>query len=100
MTTLTQTERLAVLETKVDTVLEAVEKTSIKIDGLGGSLNAYAKKTELYNAVAERNKIVASLEKRVEDMAKAHTWTVWLTGTFSAAAGITLTLLIEKAFGG
>ena len=98
MTKLTESERLAVLETKVDSILEVVEKTNTKIDNLSGSLTTYVTKGELDKAIIERNEQIGALKLALGDVARKHTFTVWLTGTFSAAAGVLLTILIQRAF--
>ena len=98
MTAQTDGERLVALETKVDSILEVVEKTNTKIDGLSSSLTTYVTKGELDKAIIERNEQIGALKLSIIDVARKHTLTVWLTGTFSAAAGVLLTILIQRAF--
>ena len=94
MTKLTNEERLAVVETKLDTVLSAIEKTNDKLDSLGKSLSTYATKQELSNAVAERTKQIQELELSIIETKKRHSLSVWITGTLSAVFGVILTLLV------
>ena len=97
MTKPTESERLYVVETKLDTVLNAVEKTNNKIDDLTTSLARYATRAELEAAVCERNAEIAALKKADKLLAKKHNFQVWLTGLFSMAFGIGLTILINMA---
>ena len=97
MTKLTESERLYVVETKLDTVLNAVEKTNNKIDELTTSLARYATRAELEAAIIERNAEIAALKEADKLLAKRHQLQVWLTGTFSMAFGVGLTILIDMA---
>ena len=98
MTKLTESERLYVVETKLDTVLSAVEKTNTKIDDLSSSLVRYATKVELEEAILERNNEIAALKLADEKLGKKHALQVWLTGAFSMAFGVGLTILADMAF--
>ena len=98
MTNPTESERLYVVETKLDTVLIAVEKTNSKIDELGTSLAKYATRAELEQAIIERNLEIAALKQADEILAKRHALNVWLTGVFASAFGVGLTILIQMAF--
>ena len=97
MTKPTESERLYVVETKLDTVLNAVEKTNNKIDELTTSLARYATRAELEAAIIERNAEIAALKETDKLLAKRHQLQVWLTGVFSMAFGIGLTILINMA---
>ena len=97
MTNPTESERLYVVETKLDTVLNAVEKTNNKIDELTASLDSYATRAELKAAIIERNAEIADLKETDKLLAKKHQLQVWLTGAFSMAFGIGLTILINMA---
>ena len=97
MTKLTESERLYVVETKLDTVLDAVEKTNNKIDELTTSLARYATRAELEAAIIERNAEIDALKETDKLLAKKHQFQVWLTGVFSMAFGVGLTLLINMA---
>ena len=97
MTNPTESERLYVVETKLDTVLNAVEKTNNKIDELTTSLDSYATRAELKAAIIERNAEIADLKESDKLLAKKHQFQVWLTGVFSMAFGIGLTILINMA---
>lgn len=97
MTKLTESERLYVVETKLDTVLNAVEKTNTKIDDLTTSLARYATRAELESAIIERNAEIAALKEADVLLAKKHAFQVWLTGAFSMAFGMGLTILINMA---
>lgn len=97
MTKLTESERLYVVETKLDTVLDAVEKTNNKIDDLTTSLSRYATRAELEAAIIERNAEIAALKEADRLLAKKHQLQVWLTGAFSMAFGVGLTVLINMA---
>lgn len=94
----TESERLYVVETKLDTVLTAVERTNDKIDDLGSSLVKYATRAELEQAVIDGNLEIEELKKVDAILAKKHALNVWLTGTLSAAFGIGMTILIQMAF--
>ena len=94
----TDSERLYVVETKLDTVLTAVEKTNSKIDELSTSLAKYATRAELEQAIIERNIEIASLKAADVTLSKRHTLNVWLTGIFGMAFGVGLTILINMAF--
>ena len=97
MTKLTESERLYVVETKLDTVLDAVEKTNNKIDELTTSLARYATRAELEAAIIERNAEIAALKEADKLLAKRHQFQIWLTGVFSMAFGVGLTVLINMA---
>ena len=97
MTKLTESERLYVVETKLDTVLNAVEKTNTKIDELTTSLARYATRAELEAAIIERNIEIADLKEADILLAKKHAFQVWLTGVFSMAFGMGLTILMNMA---
>ena len=97
MTKPTDSERLYVVETKLDTVLSTVEKTNSKLNDLTTSLARYATRSELEAAVAERDSKIRELERADKNLAKKHQINVWLTSVFSAAFGIGLTILINMA---
>ena len=97
MPRLTESERLYVVETKLDTVLDAVEKTNNKIDELTTSLARYATRSELEAAIIERNAEIAALREADKLLAKKHQFQIWLTGAFSMAFGTGLTILINMA---
>lgn len=97
MTKLTESERLYVVETKLDTVLNAVEKTNTKIDELTTSLARYATRAELEAAIIERNAEILALKEADVLLAKKHSFQVWLTGVSSMAFGMGLTILINMA---
>lgn len=94
----TESERLYVVETKIDTVLTAVEKTNTKIDDLSTSLARYATRLELEEAIVERNTQIAELKKADANLAKKHTLQVWLTGSLSTIFGAVMAILIKIAF--
>lgn len=96
----TESERLYVVETKLDNVLTAVEKTNGKIDVLSESLARYATRAELESEITERNVEIVALREADKILAKRHLLSVWLTGTMSAAFGVGLTILIQMAFKG
>ena len=98
MTRPTESERLYVVETKLDTVLSAVEKTNTKIDDLSTSLVRYATKVELEESIADRNTEIAALKLADEKLGKRHALQVWLTGTLSAIFGAVMTILLKIAF--
>ena len=98
MTTPTESERLYVVETKIDTVLTAVEKTNTKIDELSTSLARYATRLELEEAIIDRNTQIAELKKADAELAKRHALQVWVTGSLSAMFGAILAILIKIAF--
>ena len=98
MTRPTESERLYVVETKLDTVLSAVEKTNTKIDDLSSSLVRYATRVELEEAVLERNNEIAALKLADEKLGKKHALQVWLTGSLSAAFGAVMAILLKIAF--
>lgn len=86
------------VETKIDTVLTAVEKTNAKIDALSASLARYATRTELEEAIIEHNTHVAELKKADAELAKRHALQVWVTGSLSAIFGAVVAILIKIAF--
>lgn len=94
----TESERLYVVETKIDTVLTAVEKTNTKIDELTTSLARYATRLELEEAIIERNTQIAELKKADANLAKKHALQVWVTGSLSAIFGAVIAILIKIAF--
>ena len=96
----TESERLYVVETKLDTVLDAVEKTNGKIDILSESLASYATRSELEAAVIERNNEIASLREADKLLARKHALNVWITGVSASAFGAGLTVLIQMAIRG
>ena len=93
----TDSERLYVVETKLDTVLTTVEKTNSKINDLTTALGRYATREELAAAVIERDRLIAELKREDAKLAKRHQFNVWLTGVMSTAFGIGLTVLINMA---
>ena len=93
----TDSERLYVVETKLDTVLTTVEKTNSKINDLTTSLGRYATRAELEAAVIERDRLIAELRREDAKLAKRHQFNVWLTGVFSMAFGMGLNILINMA---
>ena len=100
MTNKTESERLYVVETKLDTVLNAVEKTNGKIDILSESLVRYATRSELEAAIIERNNEIASLRDADKLLARKHALNVWLTGVGASAFGVGMTILIQMAIKG
>ena len=100
MTNKTESERLYVVETKLDTVLSAVEKTNTKIDDLSSSMMRYATKSELEEAILERNNEIASLREADKFLARKHALNVWLTGVGASAFGVGMTILIQMAIKG
>lgn len=98
MTRPTESERLYVVETKIDTVLTAVEKTNTKIDELSTSLARYATRLELEEAIIERNAHIAELKKADAELAKKHALQVWITGSLSMIFGAVIAILIKIAF--
>ena len=98
MTRPTESERLYVVETKIDTVLTAVEKTNTKIDELSDSLARYATRLELEEAIIDRNTQIADLKKADAELAKRHALQVWVTGSLSAVFGAVVAILIKMAF--
>lgn len=98
MTRPTESERLYVVETKIDTVLTAVEKTNTKIDELSDSLARYATRLELEEAIIDRNTQIAELKKADAELAKRHALQVWVTGSLSAVFGAVVAILIKMAF--
>lgn len=98
MTRPTESERLYVVETKIDTVLTAVEKTNTKIDDLSTSLARYATRLELEEAIVERNTQIAELKMADANLAKKHALQVWVTGSLSAVFGAVIAILIKIAF--
>ena len=93
----TDSERLYVVETKLDTVLTTVEKTNSKINDLTTSLGRYATRAELEAAVIERDRLIAELRMEDAKLAKRHQFNVWLAGVMSMAFGVGLTTLINIA---
>lgn len=84
MATKSEQERLAVLETKVDTILANQKQTNEKLDLL---LPTFVTKDE-------HDKTVVALEKEIEVAKRKSSIQVWVTGTLSAAFGVVLALLI------
>ena len=93
----TDSERLYVVETKLDTVLTTVEKTNSKINDLTTSLSRYATMAELVASVIERDRLIAELRKEDAKLAKRHQFNVWIAGVMSMAFGVGLTVLINMA---
>lgn len=75
MTKLTQQERLAVVESKLDTVIEQLKQ-------VGSKLDTFATKAE------------------VSELKRKHSLQVWLVGSLSAGFGVMLTILIQGFFKG
>lgn len=94
----TESERLYVVETKIDTVLTAVEKTNTKIDDLSTSLSRYATRTELEGAIMERNAHIEELKQADANLAKKHALQSWVTGSLSAIFGAVIAILVKIAF--
>lgn len=84
MTKQTTDERLAVLETKMDTVIEQQKDMNEKI---GQLLPAFATKTEIEN-----------LKKEIEEAKKKNALYTWLTGSLAAVFGSILTILVKAYF--
>lgn len=85
---LTEQERLAVVETKIDTVLQQQESISKKLDVL---LPTFATKLELEEAKKDHDKQIAEVKRK-------HTYQIWLVGTLSALFGGVMTLLLAFFF--
>ena len=98
MTRPTESERLYVVETKLDSVLSAVEKTNTKIDDLSSSLVRYATRVELEEAIIERNTEIEALKLADERLGKKHALQVWLTSSLSALFGAVVAILVKLAF--
>lgn len=96
----TESERLYVVETKLDNVLTAVAEINTGLGELKDSLNRYATREELEQAVLDREAQIEKLKAEDARIAKKHALNVWLTGTMSAGAGTGLTILITIALGG
>lgn len=94
----TESERLYVVETKLDNVLTVVEKTNEKIDDLTMSLMKYATRAELEQAILDREEKIKELKNADVRISKRHHLTVWLTGVLASALGVLITLLINRAF--
>lgn len=84
MTKNSQEERLAVLETKMDTVISQQKDTNAKLDQL---LPTLATRAEL-----------DALRKEWSVLRKRNTLQIWLTGTLSAVFGVVMTILIQGYF--
>ena len=72
-------------------------KINNKIDELTTSLARYATRAELEAAIIERNDDIAALKEADVLLAKKHVFQVWLTGAFSMAFGVGLTILFNMA---
>lgn len=84
MTKQTTDERLAVLETKMDTVIEQQKEINKKL-------------AELLPTLATKQEI-DQLKEEIEKAKKKNTLYVWLTGTLAAIFGSVLTILIKAYF--
>lgn len=84
MATKPEIERLAVLETKVDTILEEQGKMNLKLDIL---LPSFVTRDEFEKKQKE-------LEKDIESARRKSGFQVWVTGTLSAIFGVLLALLL------
>lgn len=84
MATKPEIERLAVLETKVDTILEAQGEMNKKLDLI---LPTFVTKEE-------HEKQLGDLKKEIEAAKRKSSLQVWITATLSAAFGVLLTLLL------
>lgn len=89
----TQKERLAVVETEIQSVKETVNKIDGKLDTFIASAVTHAQLTEKLN---EQNEKIKDLELEIELSKKKNTLFVWLTGTFSVGAGAALTAMITE----
>ena len=106
MAKLTQTERLAVVETNIKNLDEKVEAGFLEVKGslkdLAASLQLYVTTTvthtQLTERVAELNSEIAKLGLELEQTKKRNALQTWVTGTLSAILGVTLTVLIQRAF--
>lgn len=85
MTTSKQEERLAVLETKMDIVIEQQKGTNDKLDQL---LPTFATKTEL-----------EQMKKDWADLKKKNNLQIWLTGSLAAIFGAVMSILVKSYFG-
>lgn len=94
----TESERLYVVETKLDSVLTSVEKTHDKIDGLVDSLNKYATREQLEQAIVDRDNKIKLLMEEDSRLAHKHVLTVWVTSLLTGATGVGITMLVQRAF--
>lgn len=82
----TQEERMAIVETKLDIVIEQLKATNDKLDSL---LPTFVTKNELSDAIKPLHKEIAALKRRN-----------WVLNTLSAILGVTLTVLVQMALRG
>ena len=62
------------------------------------SMEHYATRVELEEAIVERNLEIAALKLADKELSKRHSFQVWITGSLSAVFGAVLAILIKIAF--
>lgn len=86
-------ERLVAVETKMDTVIETVDKINNKLDEALPNIVTHSQFAEYRNQQDKKN---AELEKKFENVKLKNTITVWISGTLSAIFGAILAILIKS----
>ena len=85
-------ERLVALETKMDSIIDTVEKINNKIDQALPNNVTHAQFSEYKE---EQTRVNTELEKKFENVKLKNTITVWISGTLSAIFGAILAILIK-----
>jgi predicted outer membrane lipoprotein len=88
-------ERLAVLETKVDSLIKSVEGVTTKLDLL---LPTFVTQAQLTEKTSGLNGEITALKVELVNAKKRSNLQTWLTGTLSAAFGVFMTILIQGYF--
>lgn len=88
-------ERLAVLETKVDSIIDSQKSITTKLDMLIPTL---VTQSQLNEKTAALNAEIAALKLELSTTKRRSALQTWLTGTLSAALGALLAVLIQGYF--
>lgn len=90
MATKSEQERLAVVETKIDIIVEQMKGLNDKLDSL---LPTYVTKEE-------HEKAVTTLELEIEQAKRKSGIFTWITSTLAAGFAAIMTILVQNYFGG
>lgn len=91
----TDQERLIVLETKVDAIIESQKSITTKLDVLIPTL---VTQTQLAEKTTVLNAEIAALKLELISSKKRSTLLNWLTGILGTVFGIVMTILIQGYF--
>lgn len=91
MTTQTMESRMAIVETKLDMLLESNKEMLEALKSMQSQQATYVRKAQ-YEAD------ILALENKIEQSKRRSALQTWLTGTLAALFGVIMTILIQAYF--